>query len=240
MGSVKKLNKEICKSIVEAAKRSIPRSRGNKKKKLVPWWTTECTEGVKARNKSFKVLKKILSYQNLINYKKQQATVRIVIRRTKREYWRKYCESLGRSTPLERVSGNRKEYGYPVMTNERNFVIEDKEKAELMAQMFAKVHCTGNLSSKEKEGREKTVLENTEVIQGEEEHQNAINMEFSMTELNNALKRAGKTTPGKDKINYYMLDNLSVQSKEVLLKLYNKVWKEGNLPNQWKEYCSHM
>lgn len=58
--SVNKLNKEICESIVEAAKRSIPRSRGNKKKKLVPWWMSECTEAVKARNKSFKVLKKIL------------------------------------------------------------------------------------------------------------------------------------------------------------------------------------
>lgn len=126
--------------------------------------------------------------------------MRRVTRRTKREYWRKYCESLGRSTPLERVwgmikrmLGNRKEYGYPVMKNERNFVIEDEEKAELM------VHSTRNLSSKEKEGRKKTVLENTEVIQGEEKHKNASNKEFSMTELNNALKESWKTTPEKIK-----------------------------------------
>lgn len=32
-----------------------------------------------------------------------------------------------------------------------------------------------------------------------------------------------------------MLRNLSVKSKARLLKLYNKVWVESSLPDQWKE-----
>lgn len=76
------------------------------------------------------------------------------------------------------------------------------------------------------------MLEHTEVIQGEEEHENAINMEFSKTELNNAFKKAGKTTPGKDKINYCMLDNLKVQSTEVLFKLYNNGKRRTYLINR--------
>lgn len=60
-------------------------------------------------------------------------------------------------------------------------------------------------------------------------------MMFSMTELNRVLKKARKTTPGKDQVNYCMLNNLSNRGKEVLLKLYNKVWEVGSLPSQLKE-----
>lgn len=46
-----------------------------------------------------------------------------------------------------------------------------------------------------------------------------------MTELNNAIRKAEK-----DQINYNMLDNLSVQIKEVLLKL--RYGRRGKLVNQ--------
>ncbi len=88
------LNKEITNSIVEAARESIPKRAGSKRKKLVPLWTQECTKAIQSRNKAFKDLKKTLCFQNLIDYKRKQAMVRNIIKRTKREYWRKYCEVL--------------------------------------------------------------------------------------------------------------------------------------------------
>lgn len=48
-------------------------------------------------------------------------------------------------------------------------------------------------------------------------------MMFSMKKLNNGLKKAGKTSPGKDQVSYLMLKNLSDRSKEVLFHFYNKV-----------------
>lgn len=50
-----------------------------------------------------------------------------------------------------------------------------------------------------------------------------------------AIKRANPASPGKDQICYVMLKQLGKRSLLKLLELYNKVWKEGTLPNIWKE-----
>lgn len=48
----------------------------------------------------------------------------------------------------------------------------------------------------------RTVERNIEGIQDESEYKNKINM---MTELNNILRRTGKTSPGKDQICYCII-----------------------------------
>lgn len=72
-------------------------------------------------------------------------------------------------------------------------------------------------------------------MKDEEDSEDVINIKFSLSEWNKALKKSRKTTPGKDQINYCMLNNLSDASKEILIELYNKVWEEGKLLNKWKE-----
>lgn len=63
-------------------------------------------------------MKRTLCFQNLIKYKTSQAIVRNLIKTAKRKYWRKYCDTLGRTTPFEKewgkikkMSGSYKEYG---------------------------------------------------------------------------------------------------------------------------------
>lgn len=56
-----------------------------------------------------------------------------------------------------------------------------------------------------------------------------------MAELQRALNNTGKTAPGKDKICYSMLKNLSPETQEKLLMFYNREWEEGKLPKSWKE-----
>lgn len=63
-----------------------------------PWWTG------KAQNKSFKVLERTLNFQNLINYRKQQAIVRREIRRTKGNTGD--VTIVGMNSPLERVGND--------------------------------------------------------------------------------------------------------------------------------------
>jgi len=53
---------------------------------------------------------------------------------------------------IKRISGNKKEYGYPIMEDDENMII-DRNKAELMAQTFVMVHI-GDLRNEEK-GRER-------------------------------------------------------------------------------------
>lgn len=51
------LNDSICKAILVAASRVIKRKGGSGKRKIVPWWTTECDKVIKCHNKAFKKLK---------------------------------------------------------------------------------------------------------------------------------------------------------------------------------------
>jgi len=77
----------------------------NKAFRVVPWWSRECKEAIKERNKAFRVLKRTHNFQHLIEYKRAQAMVRQNVRKAKREYWKKFCDSLGRTTPIEKVWG---------------------------------------------------------------------------------------------------------------------------------------
>lgn len=104
-----------------------------------------------------------------------------------------------------------------------------------MAKTFSKVHSNENLSQQEKRARAETVgnyrqeFDNTDIIGG------VLNELFTITELNNALRKLGKSSPGGDGICYSMLENLTDKGKEVLMCLYNKVWTEGIIPRGWKE-----
>uniref|UniRef100_A0A3Q3AL86 Reverse transcriptase domain-containing protein n=1 Tax=Kryptolebias marmoratus TaxID=37003 RepID=A0A3Q3AL86_KRYMA len=133
------------------------------------------------------------------------------------------------------MSGNSRDYHFPIIRDNGNMIIDNKSKAELLGKVFAKIHSTENLKDKEKRGHEITLWRNIELIHNEEDSEEAINTTFSMIELNKALKSSKKSTPGKNQINYCMLSNLSDVGKEKLLALYNKVWEEGKIPSTWKE-----
>lgn len=45
----------------------------NGKGKMVPWWNDECRNAIKERNRAFRILKKQLSQENLIDYQRKRA-----------------------------------------------------------------------------------------------------------------------------------------------------------------------
>lgn len=83
------MNNCICRMIVEIAEQSIHKGGRRKDKKIVPWWTNDCSEAIKLRNKAFKVLKSNLIDQNLIEYRRM---VRKIIKEAKRKCWRNFCD----------------------------------------------------------------------------------------------------------------------------------------------------
>jgi len=240
--NIEVLTREIRSSIIAAANATIPKSKPKLLNKIVPWWSRECKEAIKERNKAFRLLKRTHNFQHLIEYKRAQAMVRQNVRKAKREYWKTFCDSLGRTTPIEKVwgmirkmKGNGREYGYPVIIDGDDSITDSKGKAEIIGKTLAKVHSSKNLSYEERKGREETVSNYQRVfVNGNGESDN-LNEKFTKGELNRALKKLGKSAPGKDTICYSMLENLSDSGKDILLKLYNKIWMEGIIPKEWKE-----
>lgn len=84
----------------------------------------------------------------------------------KKEYWRLFCEEIGKSTPVEEVwsmikkmSGIRREYDYPVLSTGAEIAVCDKDKAEMFRNELSKVNSSGNLTKESKDMREKLLIE---------------------------------------------------------------------------------
>lgn len=100
---------------------------------------------------------------------------------------------------------------------------KDVEKADMLAKVLVEVHSSGNMLEEGKRGRQKTSEGNKELLEREEESDDAINAPFTLEELKRSICKSGLTAPEKDKICYTMLDHMSDVALEVILHLYNKV-----------------
>ena len=114
----------------------------------------------------------------------------------------------------------------------------NKEKAEILAETFANISL--DKSYNEKFLARKILFEATEKEQfsdssNVEEQNNRMNEEFTLDELKNAINQTKeKSAPGDDLICYEMIKELPNESLKTLLKLYNKMWTEKKLPQEWK------
>lgn len=73
-----------------------------------------------------------MNFNKFVEYKREQAKVRRIIKEAKRNHWKKCCESLGKSTPIneiwgliKKMSGVSKEWNYPVLEHEGALAISD-------------------------------------------------------------------------------------------------------------------
>lgn len=236
----------VSAGIVSAATTAIPKTKPVSLGRIVPWWNKDCRMAVKNRNKAFRVLKRTHSFQNLVLFKKAQATVRRTVKQAKKDCWKRFCDSVGRDTPvgkvwgmIKKMKGNGKQYGYPGLLDGDTMITSNIGKAEIIAKTLSKVHSTDNLSQKERAARAETVWEYQQDCVGVDDDTGVtggeMNTLFTIAELDNALRKLGKSSPGGDGICYTMLEKLTDKGKEVLLALYNKVWTEGIIPKAWKE-----
>ncbi len=241
-GDIDEINKQVTSAIIKAAERAIPRSKNEKNRRLVPWWMEECRQAVRNRNRAFREVKRTHNIQSLIQYKRAQAVVKRTVRQAKRASWRNFCSQIGRTTPvgevwgmIKRMGGDRREWDYPVITYEEDIAVSDKEKAEIVAKSFVKIHSSENLSEEGKKRRERTMSQHPGVLDRREGTGDVIDEPFTLAEMMRAIKRSQQTSPGKDQVSYIMLKHLGNGALLKLLWLYNRVWEEGRLPGVWKE-----
>uniref|UniRef100_A0A3B1IE94 Reverse transcriptase domain-containing protein n=1 Tax=Astyanax mexicanus TaxID=7994 RepID=A0A3B1IE94_ASTMX len=232
-----KIQNLLCKSAVKA----IGKTNSGKGKKVVPWWTSECSASVKSRRKAFRALKSLHTFQLLIEFQKARAVARNVIRKAKRKYWRDFCSSLGRQTSvadvwsmIKKMGGKRVDCSIPVLKHGAEIAVSDREKAEILAKTFIAIHSNNNLTEDARLYREQQNRLNQCIITRCEDGGHPLDVEFSLLELKQALESARQTAPGKDEVCYIMLRNVSDTVLQCVLALFNKVWKEGSLPNSWK------
>lgn len=240
--SVEMISDDIVDAIQAAANKCIPKRKGGRKNKIVPWWNEECASAIRRKRKAFSIVKKTHNFQDLIEYKKAQAEVRKIVRKAKKEYWMAYCDDIGKNTPVEEVwgmikkmKGIQKSNGYPVLSREGEIAVEDGDKVEMFLKAFIKVNSSENLTEQSKKMREVVMKEYPEIKKKKEAEDNLLDVLFSMSELKNAVRRMKQSTTGMDGISYCMMKHFSEISMEVILTFYNRIWMEGIIPQSWKE-----
>ena len=88
--------------IISAAKASIPLKRrsGRKFRPSPIWWNSDCTNAIKNRTSAFKVFKTTRLISDFLEYRRLCASTRQVLKKAKRESWRKVCSNFNPSVNL--------------------------------------------------------------------------------------------------------------------------------------------
>lgn len=234
-------NKEICKVLQSTAEEVIGKRKAGTRRKAMPWWNEECNEAIKRRNKALKRVRRSLNFNDLVSYKRAQAIVRRVIRTSKRNYWREFCNRIGEDIEISelwnmirKMGGIQRDYNIPVLEYNNRQIISESGKAEVFAETFVKVHSNSNLSEDVRKARDQTLSKYPHLLEEKGLSGSTLDSEFTLYEVKKALAGVKQTSPGRDDICYEMVKHLSETALEPILRLFNKVWESGKLPNDWK------
>lgn len=166
--------------------------------------------------------------------------VRREVRVAKRVYWRAFCSRIGEEIEINEIwnmirkmGGIQRYNNIPMLVSNGINAIKDSDKAEMLVEAFVKVHSNDNMSENMRKYRELKVRKNAHIY-GKNPTAIMLDSEFTLYELKRALSGVRNTSPGKDDICHEMIKQLSDFSLNMILKLYNKIWESGNIPEDWK------
>lgn len=233
----------ITAKIINAANDSIPKSKPKGDDK-VPWWNSDVEKCIKDRKKALRKLKKykhddqtkVKLARKLI---KAKTKAEKVISKAKKDSWEQFLSTIDDEVTETRVLWNKihalegKTKKKQLITlAEGNTITDDPgEVAHKFANYFYKQSATSQYSrdfQKEKRLKEKKILN---FRYGESDK--IYNQPLTLNELNDALEASDGKATGIDEISYEMLKHLPIESKLILLKEFNRIWKENDTPEVW-------
>ena len=146
----------VVAGMIKAAESSIPvrQPTANPLRKSVPFWTDECTDAVRRRNKAKNKMKRTRDLDDRQTYYRLRGVAQHTMKEAERQYWREYCSTLDHTSKMSQVwgtikkmSGVRSRPPIPTIVDGGVVYSSNKEKAELFAKNFAAVSSDENLSA---------------------------------------------------------------------------------------------
>ena len=225
-----------CKSfIIDAAKKSIPKTTGKETYYRSPWWNKECTKFKHTRAKDWRLFKN--KYISKSQWNRSRAKTRQILKWNKKYSFIKYMESINAKTSSEdvwrkiKVFTNKYKSNAVTMLKVGGRIIDDpKDIADAIGDSLAKTSSVAECSAKflrYKEINEKKINFSTKRVF-------KYNAQISREELDAALDECGDTATGPDDIHNTMLKSLPEQGKIYILELLNYIFMKGVLPDDWK------
>ena len=208
---------------------------GEGTKKQTKWWSAEIKAEVKLKKQEWKTYLRNRNAQNYDNYKRQRIRVREMIKAAKQKSW----EEFGKKMEEDR-HGNQKLF-YKMLksirkgSQRKQECIKSKqgelleEDADIMARW--KEYFEDILNTKHQS------QENTNRQEQEKgvENSDYCREEIKVEEVQEAVRwlKRGKAA-GHDGITPEMLKGLGKVGIDMLTELFNRIWKEEMIPQDWE------
>ena len=227
--------KDFNLAILTAAKETIPRGATREYK---PFWNQKLQEAEEELNNAREKAEEEPGDENHI--KLQEANAKFL--RTKLEAQRKGWRDKTSSLDMEREGAKvwrlmkamdeEESRGARTTLEDENGNMKIGARAgDLFARSYAKESDVKVDREKEKEAR----LEQKQRLKGEKPAE-CMTKDITASELQQALRQLKKKkSPGPDGITNEMLTNLGTTAQSKLLEIFNLSWREGKLPQLWRE-----
>lgn len=225
--------------ILDAANRTIPKSKGLLKRLSIPWWNEKCKEAIRKRKSALRKFSRCMSEQNYINYKKLKAEARRIIRQSKRESWQSFISSISSKDNIKQVWQKinllkHKSISNPltVLKNGNQMCDNPVDIANCIGQRLAFVSSEASCDARFLEYKHEN---ESQINFGNDDGERFdYNKSLTMVELEAALAQTSDSAPGPDGIHYQMIKNLGNEAKHFLIDLYDMILLIGKVPSMWK------
>lgn len=230
----KNVNKEaanIQKIILQSANESIPQILKTRKHS-VPWWNTTLQELKQKRNQMWNKLKRNISNENIIEYKKAQAMFRRKLKICKRESINTLTSNINPSLPPAKVwstirtfcglKRNPTIHCLDTKIPNQPAITDKTVIANEFGQYWSNQAQNDEFSATFRQSKQKALTQNH--ILNPSKSATFIETKISYIELELALNKLNGKTPGFDRISYPMIKNLPIKVKLRLIEHYNNVF----------------
>lgn len=221
--NINKAYDNLITAYLAAADKHIPKKNvAHKKISSPPWWDKECTEAVNKRNDAEKLNKQCLTMHSYLFYKNVEAATKRLLRKKKKEGWKRFCSKLSPDSPSSLIWKNIRMFRSSFIAPSRNYTSQEwinpflDNIAPTMVPKFDQLPYTYSYIS-----------DNSNI-------NNNLACSFSLPELQLVLNRLSDSTPGCDGIPYSFLINSKPITLSYLLNLINSIIDTGIIPSSWK------
>lgn len=225
--------------IIDAATVSIPKTSSRFPKYPKPWWSPECTEAKKNKNKYWGKFKRYPTSEWLIALKRSKAELRRIIRSQKKNSWCKYTSEVTQDTStkeiwdkVRKMEGLYNDTRLSILKDGTVQVCSPIDQANLLGHTFSVV---SSKSSYQKPFLAYCTQVERKPLPIKLSSEEPYNKPLSFRELELSTLHCRNSAVGLDNIHYKMIANLSHDSKLALLKFYNRIWETGVFPTSWRK-----
>lgn len=188
------------------------------------WWDRECEEAINERKQALREFNKNKTMHNFIEYKRTRAVARKVINKKKRENFDEFCASINRFTSVSYVWKVMRTFKNTRKNITWNKWINNNREEEIKKEI-------------DKLAPPGVPIKQIEIKRVQEQNRGILDKEFGIEELSRAEDMIRRNSaPGMDGVEYRMLKELPEEMKVILLGLYNEIWKNKQIPEDWRKY----